>query len=67
MSTALAHSLLGGVPLAILLVLAVLIWGVGKNRKGPHPATYKMSDSEWTHEPICGRPLSRNPMDMTTR
>ncbi len=30
----------------------MLIWGVGKNRKGPHPATYKMSDQEWTHEPI---------------
>jgi hypothetical protein len=29
-----------------------MIWGVGKNRKGPHPATYKMADSEWTHEPI---------------
>jgi len=35
----------------VLLVLVVLIWGVGKNRKGPHPATYKMSD-KWTHEPI---------------
>ena len=51
MSTALTHSLLGGVPLAITLVLIALIWGVGKNRKGPHPATYKMSD-EWTHAPI---------------
>jgi hypothetical protein len=51
-STALTHSLLGGVPLAILLVLIVLIWGVGKNRKSPHPATYEMSDEEWTHEPI---------------
>lgn len=47
MSTALTHSLLGGVPLAVLLVLIVLIF----RRKGPHPATYKMSD-EWTHEPI---------------
>ena len=45
------HSLLGGVPLACPLVLIALIWGVGKNRKGPHPATYKMSD-QWTHEPI---------------
>jgi len=43
---------LGGVPLLLLLVLIALIWGVGKNRKGPHPATYKMSDAEWTHEPI---------------
>jgi hypothetical protein len=51
-STALAHSLLGGVPLAVLLVLVLLIWGVGKNRKGPHPAAYKMSDTEWTHAPI---------------
>ena len=32
-------------------MLVALIWGVGKNRKGPHPATYKMSD-EWTHDPI---------------
>ena len=43
-STALTHSLLIGVPLAITLVLAALIWGVGKNRKGPHPASYKMSE-----------------------
>jgi hypothetical protein len=50
-STALTHSLLGGVPLAITLVLIVLIWVVGKNRKGPHPETYKLSDT-WTHEPI---------------
>jgi hypothetical protein len=50
-STALTHSLLGGVPLAITLVLIALIWGVGKNRKGPHPATYMLSEP-WTHEPI---------------
>jgi hypothetical protein len=50
-STALTHSLLGGVPLAITLVLIALIWVIGKNRKGPHPATYKMSD-QWTHAPI---------------
>jgi hypothetical protein len=50
-STALTHSLLGGVPLAVLLVLMALIYGVGKNRKGPHAATYKLSD-EWTHDPI---------------
>jgi hypothetical protein len=35
----------------VLVVLVALIWGVGKNRKGPHPATYKMSE-EWTHDPI---------------
>ena len=51
MSTALTHSLLGGVPLAVLLVLVALIYVVGKNRKSPHPATYKLSD-EWTHDPI---------------
>ena len=51
MSTALTHSLLGGVPLLVLIVLIALIWGVGKNRKGPHPVTYTMSES-WTHEPI---------------
>jgi hypothetical protein len=50
-STALTHSLLGGVPLAITLALIVLIWAIGRNRKGPHPATYKMSD-QWTHAPI---------------
>jgi hypothetical protein len=46
-STALTHSLIGGVPLALAAVLAALIW----RGKDPHPATYKMSD-EWTHEPI---------------
>lgn len=47
MSTALTHSLLGGVPLLLALVLAAVIY----RRKGPHPATYKMTD-EWTHDPI---------------
>ncbi|KQY06384.1 MULTISPECIES: hypothetical protein [unclassified Mycobacterium] len=47
MSTALTHSLLGGVPLLLALVLAALIF----RRKGPHPATYTLTD-EWTHEPI---------------
>jgi hypothetical protein len=46
-STALTHSLLGGVPLLLALVLAALIF----RRKGPHPATYTLTD-EWTHEPI---------------
>jgi hypothetical protein len=31
----------------VLVVLIALIY----RRKGPHPATYKMSD-EWTHAPI---------------
>jgi hypothetical protein len=50
-STALTHSLIGGVPLLLALVLIALIWGIGKNRKGPHPATYKLSES-WTHAAI---------------
>jgi hypothetical protein len=50
-SIALTHSLLGGVPLVVTLVLIVLIWGVGKNRKGPHPQTYTLTE-QWTHEPI---------------
>ena len=36
-----------GVPLLLVIVLASLIW----SRKGPHPATYKMSEP-WMHEPI---------------
>jgi hypothetical protein len=59
-STALTHTLLGAVPLAVTLVLIALIWGVGKNRKGPHPATYTMSD-EWTHAPILW--ASEEPVD----
>jgi hypothetical protein len=46
-SIALTHSLLGGVPLLLALVLAAWIF----RRKGPHPETYKLSE-EWTHEPI---------------
>jgi hypothetical protein len=46
-STALTHSLIGGVPLALAAILAALIW----RQKDPHPATYKLSD-EWTHAPI---------------
>ena len=47
MSTALAHSLMGGIPLVILLALVAVIY----RRKGPHPATYQLSE-KWTHEPI---------------
>ena len=47
MSIALTHSLLGGVPLVVFLLLAV--WTLG--RKGPHPATYNLSE-KWTHDPI---------------
>ena len=41
------HLFFIGIPLLLVAVLAVLIW----SRKGPHPATYKMSEP-WTHEPI---------------
>lgn len=36
-----------GIPLLLVVVLSMLIW----SRKGPHPATYKMSEP-WTHPPI---------------
>ncbi|WP_372516631.1 aa3-type cytochrome oxidase subunit CtaJ [Mycolicibacterium flavescens] len=51
MSSTLSHALIVGVPLALTFVLIVLIWGVGRNRKGPHPETYKLSEP-WTHGPI---------------
>ncbi|MBS4727213.1 hypothetical protein MSM1_02155 [Mycobacterium sp. SM1] len=41
------HLLFVGIPLLLVAVLAALIW----SRKGPHPATYKMSEP-WTHPPI---------------
>ncbi|WP_083452897.1 hypothetical protein [Mycolicibacterium goodii] len=47
MSTALTHGLIGGVPLVLFAVLALIFL----TRKGPHPDTYKMSDP-WTHAPI---------------
>jgi hypothetical protein len=41
------HLIFVGIPLALVVVLALLIW----SRKGPHPATYNLSES-WTHPPI---------------
>lgn len=41
------HALFVGIPLLLIIILASLIW----SHKGPHPATYKMSEP-WTHEPI---------------
>jgi hypothetical protein len=46
-STALTHALFVLVPLGLTAVLAALIW----RGRGPHPATYQMSES-WTHAPI---------------
>ena len=41
------HALIGGVPLLVMLVLALMIF----SRKGPHPASYKLPEP-WTHDPI---------------
>ncbi|WP_163802092.1 hypothetical protein [Mycolicibacterium sediminis] len=38
---------MGGIPLLVALILVALIY----RRKGPHPATYELSQ-EWTHAPI---------------
>jgi hypothetical protein len=46
-STALTHSLLGGVP----LLVALLVAAVTLSKKGPHPTPYAMSE-EWTYGPI---------------
>lgn len=47
MSIAEIHLLFVGIPLLIVAILSALIW----SHKGPHPATYNMSD-EWIHAPI---------------
>jgi hypothetical protein len=41
------HLYFVGIPLLLVAVLVVLIW----SRKGPHPATYQLSQP-WTHPPI---------------
>ena len=41
------HSLFVLVPLGLTAVLALLIW----RKKGPHPASYKVSEP-WRHAPI---------------
>jgi hypothetical protein len=41
------HALFVGIPLLLVLVLVAMIW----SRKGPHPATYQISE-QWTHPPI---------------
>ena len=47
MSTMEIHAYFVGIPLLLVIVLSALIW----SHKGPHPATYKMSEP-WTHPPI---------------
>jgi hypothetical protein len=41
------HLYFVGIPLLLVILLVALIW----SRKGPHPATYQMSEP-WTHAPI---------------
>ena len=41
------HGFFIGIPLLLVVVLSALIW----SRKGPHPASYKLSE-QWTHAPI---------------
>jgi hypothetical protein len=41
------HGFFIGIPLLLVIALSVLIW----SRKGPHPASYKLSE-QWTHAPI---------------
>lgn len=41
------HLYFVGIPLLLVVVLSALIW----THKGPHPATYRLSEP-WTHEPI---------------
>lgn len=46
-SVAMTHALLGGVPLLVLLILAVLVF----RHPSRHPKSYKMSEP-WTYGPI---------------
>ena len=41
------HLFTVGIPALLVIVLAVMIYA----RKGPHPASYKLSEP-WTHAPI---------------
>ena len=47
MSDVTIHLLTLGIPLLLVVVLAVLIW----SQPGPHPKTYELSEP-WTHPPI---------------
>lgn len=46
-STALVHASFLLVPLALAAVLSLFIF----TKKGPHPATFELSE-KWTHDPI---------------
>ena len=49
------HLLFVGIPLLLIIILSTLIW----SHKGPHPATYKMSEP-WTHAPILWTATDEN-------
>jgi hypothetical protein len=44
-----------GIPLLLVAVLAARIW----SRKGPHPATYTLTEP-WTHPPILWAATDEN-------
>lgn len=46
-TTALIHASFVLIPLALTLILSLFIF----TKKGPHPATFDMSE-KWTHSPI---------------
>jgi hypothetical protein len=46
-SIAEVHLIFVGIPLLLVVILAALIW----RHKGPHPASYKMSEP-WRYGPI---------------
>jgi hypothetical protein len=52
------HLYFVGIPLLLVLVLVGLIW----SHKGPHPATYKLSEpgKGWTHPPILWAATDEN-------
>jgi hypothetical protein len=49
------HLYFVGIPLLLVIVLVALIW----SQKGPHPATYKLSEP-WTHSPILWAATDEN-------
>ncbi|UQX13038.1 aa3-type cytochrome oxidase subunit CtaJ [Candidatus Mycobacterium methanotrophicum] len=49
------HLYVVGIPLLLVIVLAARIW----SHKGPHPATYKLSEP-WAHPPILWAATDEN-------
>lgn len=55
MSTALTHSLIGGISLLVAAITALLTL----TKKGPHPDSYEMSEP-WTYGPILWAATEEN-------